>query len=117
MLAYIVDSVYELAVRQHLVRAAARASTKHQATVAWVRATAQADALEVLVDELDEAEADIVRRGRNCKPLRHPKSATLSEYRQSTGLESLLGYLYLSGQKERLQALLQRLIEINEQDE
>jgi ribonuclease-3 family protein len=51
---------------------------------------------------LTEEEKNIVRRGRNAKPGTIPKNADVAEYRRATGFESLLGYLFLTGQAERL---------------
>ena len=71
----------------------------------------QAQALHMLEDKgLDEQELAVVRRGRNAKG-RVPRSATVADYRASTALEALLGYLYLSGQQVRLQQILGQLVE------
>lgn len=56
---------------------------------------------------LDERELKVCRRGRNTSSS-VPKSATVEEYREATAFESLLGYLYLSGRKERLDFLMNR---------
>ena len=63
--------------------------------------------LEALEQELTEAEADIARRGRNSQA-KHaaPKHADPADYAHATGLEALWGYLYLSGQQQRLDELM-----------
>lgn len=110
-LAYIGDAVYELAVREHLLgRGQIRIEQLHKATVGWVQAPAQAAAAHRLLSELTEAETAIFYRGRNVKPTRVPKSATVSEYCYSTALEALFGYLYLTGQKERLRELIDKVL-------
>jgi len=110
-LAYIGDAVYELAIREHLLNLGhIRTNQLHQETVHWVQAKAQAMAAHLLLPQLTEEEAAIFYRGRNVKPLRIPKNASVSEYCYSTALEALVGYLYLTGQKDRLQTLLQIIL-------
>ena len=36
-----------------------------------------------------------------------PKNATVSDYRNATGFEALMGYLYLTDQMERMVELIQ----------
>ncbi|OUN00721.1 MAG: hypothetical protein BAA04_08680 [Firmicutes bacterium ZCTH02-B6] len=108
-LAYLGDAVWELHVRTRLIQASGeKLSDIHRRAVDQVRATAQAGRLRRIEAELTEEEREIVRRGRNASP-QGPRSAGASEYRWSTGLECLLGYLYWSGQVERLEELLERL--------
>ena len=71
-----------------------------------VRATTQALIVDALKDELSEEEANIYRRGRNAKPYTKAKNASYSEYCKATGLEALVGYLYLKGDTERLVSLI-----------
>lgn len=110
-LAYIGDAVYELAVREHLLSLGQiRIEQLHRATVHWVQAASQAAAARLLLPELTEAETAIFYRGRNVKPARIPKSASVGEYCHSTALEALVGYLYLTGQAERLQELIAKVL-------
>lgn len=110
-LAYIGDAVYELAVRGHLLGLGqTRIEQLHKATVHWVQAPSQAAAAHMLLPELTETETAVFYRGRNVKPARIPKSASVSEYCYSTAFEALLGYLYLAGQIERLQALIDMVL-------
>ena len=104
-LAYLGDAVYEIEVRAHLVRCGVK--TPSVASLTYVRATAQSAAMEKILPYLNEAEADVYRRGRNCIHNTTPKSCTPSEYRRATGLEALLGYLWLLGDTDRIRALLQ----------
>lgn len=110
-LAYLGDAVYEIVVRAHLVRCGVK--TPSIASLAYVKATAQSAAMEKILPCLNEAEADVYRRGRNCIHNTTPKSCTPSEYRRATGLEALLGYLWLVGDTERIHALLRIGIGIN----
>ncbi len=106
-LAYIGDAVYELAVRRYLLAGGTvRANQLHRQAVKYVKASAQAKVLFALEDVLTDEEKDIVRRGRNAKSLHVPKGAGVMEYKHSTAFESLLGFLYLKGDKKRLNEIL-----------
>jgi len=107
--AYIGDAVYELYVRTHLVsRGPSKVNQLHRESVKYVKASAQADFLRKITEELTEDEIRIMKRGRNTKSA-VPKNADVSDYRYSTGLESILGYLYLQNKKERLMEILNML--------
>jgi ribonuclease-3 family protein len=107
-LAYIGDTVWDLMVRTNLLHTGKNLHNMHCAAVARVNANAQAQALGRLNEKLTAEEADMVRRGRNAHP-RHgaPKNQDPAAYSQATGLETLIGYLYLTGRHERLQELYQ----------
>lgn len=105
-LAFLGDSVYEVMVREMLLREANRPARQlHEQAVAHVRAAFQASAAERIAPLLTDAEADILRRGRNASGISVPKHATPADYRKATGFECLFGYLYLCGQTERLRTL------------
>jgi len=107
VLAYVGDAVFELFVRGRLVETGlAKVNDLHREAVARVRASSQAACLERLMDRLDEEERDLVRRGRNAHPGGVPAGASVAEYRQSTALETLLGWLYLQGKNGRLQEIM-----------
>lgn len=106
-LAYLGDSVMETYIREHLVRLGiTRAGELNTRAHEMVRATGQAKAFRKIETMLTEDECDIYKRGRNSGHLNAPKSATIAEYRMATGFEAVLGYLYLSGQRERVDMLL-----------
>ncbi len=107
-LAYIGDTVWDLMVRTNLLHTGKNLHNMHCAAISRVNAKAQAQALSRLSDKLTVEEADMVRRGRNAHP-RHgaPKNQDPAAYSQATGLETLIGYLYLTGRNERLQELYQ----------
>lgn len=115
-LAYIGDSVYDLLVRGHLLRENRKLLSMHKSAVARVSAVAQAKTLEALLPHLEEDELEYVRRGRNAHA-RHsaPKSASTADYAASTGLETLLGYLYVQGREERLKELFR--LTLSDQDQ
>ena len=107
-LAYIGDAVYDLIIRTVVVgRGNTSANKLHKQTIEYVKAPAQARLIEALMEELTEEEAGIYRRGRNAKPYTMAKNATVNEYKKATGLEALVGYLYLTNRMERILELLQ----------
>ena len=106
-LAYVGDSVHALLVRTHLLQKNLLVKDMHRAANEAVSAVSQARELARLLPRLSEEEAAIVRRGRNAHPHHGaPKSASVGEYAEATGLEALLGYLYLTGQSEKIKELL-----------
>lgn len=111
-LAFLGDAVYELFVREGLVRAANRpANALHGMAVRQVKASAQAAAAVLLLPLLDEEELAVYKRGRNAHPGHIPKNASRSDYHAATGFEALVGYLYLQGRLQRLRELFQCLRE------
>ncbi len=102
-LAYIGDAIYELVIRTVVVRRGNRsANALHRQTIKYVNAGTQAEMIDVLADMLTEEETDVYRRGRNAKSNTKAKNASLQEYHKATGMEALMGYLYLKGDTERL---------------
>lgn len=105
--AYVGDSVYELFIRTHLVETTKLKPHKlHIETIKYVKAKAQADILERLQEVLTDKEKEIVRRARNAENHHLPKNADPADYMHATAFEGLIGYLYLSEQKERLEEIL-----------
>ncbi len=100
--AFIGDCVFELIIRSIIVEKGnksvnALAKDKNR----YVNATMQSKMAEFLKDYYTEEEADVYRRGKNAKTANHSKSAAYNEYHKATGLEAVLGYLYLTGRSER----------------
>lgn len=107
VLAYIGDAAYELYVRLWSAGCEKGAIIKHhRRTVKHVKATTQATILKNLSEKLTEEERDIVRKGRNAKTGSVPKNTGVVEYRLATGFEALIGYLYLSGRRDRMEELI-----------
>ena len=105
-LAHLGDGVFELMVRSWLcLHGKASAKGLHRATVRYVAAPAQAQAVQKILPMLTEEEQDVFRRGRNTSPHSVPKAASREEYQTATALECLFGHLYLQGQTERLNQL------------
>ena len=102
-LAFIGDVVFDLIIRTMLVNEGNRGvNGLHKDKSALVNANTQAFMAEHFSEILSEEEMDIYRRGKNTKTASHAKNAGLSAYQKATGFEALLGYLYLTGQNERL---------------
>lgn len=115
-LAHIGDGVFELLCRGYLcARGGKRVDHLHKATVAMVKAPAQAAYVEKLLPHLTEQELAYYRRGKNSHVHAVPKGATPAQYAKATGLETLFGALYLAGETGRINQLF-HLIIAEEQD-
>lgn len=102
-LAYIGDGIFDIVIRSVVVgKGNTKASQLHKHTSSIVKAHTQAVMIEALEPHLTKEEADIYRRGRNAKSPTMAKNATMADYRKATGLEALMGYLYLSDDFERV---------------
>lgn len=111
-LAYIGDAIYDLVIRSVVVERANRSNNDlHKKVVKYVKAEAQSAMIQALLTELTEEEAGIYKRGRNAKSYTTAKNASVGDYRRATGYEALLGYLYLTGQNDRLLYLIKKGIE------
>jgi len=111
--AYIGDSVYEQYIRNYLIiNTKFKPHKLHIEATKFVKASAQAKILEQLENELTEEEKDVVRRTRNTKNHHLPKNSNIHEYMYATAFEGLIGYLYLTKQKERLDGILKKSIDI-----
>ena len=109
--AYIGDAVYELFVRENLIRNHNLKPHKlHVEAVKKVKAQAQAEILYSIEDKLTDEEKEIVRRTRNTKNHHLPKNSNVTDYMYATAFEGLIGYLYLTGQKERVETILKYCI-------
>lgn len=117
-LAYIGDAVYDLIIRSVVVERANRsANDLHRATVQYVKAAAQAQIIDALLPLLTEEEEAVYRRGRNANPHTVAKNATRSDYRKATGFEALVGFLYLTGQFDRMFSLVKQGIELSRKEQ
>lgn len=107
-LAFVGDSVYELFVRCKILSGGCRpAGELHKIAVGYVKAKAQSTAMHALKSSLSEEELGAYKRGRNTNIHTVPKNADMNDYRQATGLECLVGYLFVTGQNERLDEILE----------
>ena len=112
-LAYIGDAVYEVYVRTRIIREQPNmpAHKLHTHAVKYVKAAAQSASVSALADILTEDELAVFKRGRNAKSPTVPKNADIRDYRRATGFEALVGYLYLSGETERLEYIMEQAYE------
>ena len=106
--AYVGDSVYELYIRNHLVQTTNLKQHKlHIQAIKYVKAKAQREILDKIKESLNEEEQEIVRRTRNTQNHHVAKNADPDDYMYATAFEGLIGYLYLTEQRERLEEILQ----------
>ncbi|MDL2220225.1 Mini-ribonuclease 3 [Eubacteriales bacterium OttesenSCG-928-N14] len=107
-LAFVGDAVYECAVRDYIVGKYGDLPPQqlHVYSSSIVRASAQAQTATFLQHHLTEEEKAMYQRGRNTHSHTVPKNADVNAYRVATGLETLMGFLHLSGQNERLEMVL-----------
>jgi ribonuclease III family protein len=110
-LAYMGDAIYETYVRRHLLYSGkVRPNQLHRTGTTYVSAKAQCQILFHMMDQqmLDEEELAVVMRGRNAKSGTVPKNTDVQTYHYSTAFEALMGHLYLTGKKERLEELISK---------
>lgn len=102
-LAYIGDTIYDMIFRTIVVGQSNMAAHKyHKKVCTYVSAVAQSEMFEKIKDYLTEQEMAVYKRGRNSKPYNKAKNASSIEYQRATGLEALVGYLYLSDNMDRI---------------
>ncbi len=102
-LAYLGDCVYELYVREYLVKKCCQKPSVE--SLKYVTAHVQSGVVEKILPLLTDEEESEYKRGRNIGHSNIPKSSTAAEYRRATGLETLFGWLYLNGKHDRLREL------------
>lgn len=116
-LAYIGDAIFDVVIRSILVNKGNTAVNKlHQRASSIVKAPTQAKMAAALMEGFTEEEADWYRRGRNSKPHTKAKNATTMDYLEATGFEAVMGYLYLTGDMDRVCQLVNLGIERLELD-
>lgn len=109
-LAYMGDAVFEKFIRHQLVMTGkTKPNHLHREATKYVSAKAQAVILHRLSDNnfFSSEEWDVIRRGRNAKSGTIPKNTDVQTYRYSTAFEALIGFLYLQGNKKRLDEVLE----------
>ena len=114
-LAYIGDSIFDLVIRTLLVKHGNCPPQKlHERASKLIKASAQAEMIENLMPVLSEEEITIYKRGRNAKSYTKAKNATVADYRKATGLEALMGYLYLKEDTKRIIELIKTGLDMAE---
>ena len=111
-LAHLGDAVYELFVRSYLAgHGQTKVTDLHRATVAMVKAGAQARAAAVILPLLTEDERTVYKRGRNSHVNSVPRGASKAEYHAATALEAVFGWLHLAGEDRRVHELFDAILE------
>ena len=114
VLAYLGDTIYENYVRKYLInKKIANVNDLQKEAVNYVCAKKQAFFLKRMLDEqfLSDFEISIVKRARNYKTTSHPKSCDVVTYKYATGLEGLIGYLELDNKRERIDEIMNFILE------
>lgn len=112
-LAYLGDSVYEIYVREYLIKkGVAKVEDLQKEAVKYVSAKSQCKILSYLMDNnlLTDIELDVVKRGRNYKRTSHPKNTDIITYKMSSGFEAMIGYLYFTNNKDRLDEIMSYIL-------
>lgn len=105
-LAFVGDAVYSLLVRERLcLMGKCRSNDLHTSSAKFVKANGQAEAFRKIQDKLNDKEISYYKKGRNSHNNHTPKNASEGDYHSATGIETMFGYLYLSGQNERIYEL------------
>ncbi|MFO3688273.1 Mini-ribonuclease 3 [Staphylococcus felis] len=112
------DAVLDQYVRKYIVlKLKSKPNRLHQEAKRYVSAKSQAKTLAQFIDNqwFTEEELDIIKRGRNAKSYTKAKNTDIQTYRKSSGLEAIIGFLYLDERSERLELLLQTIIKYVEE--
>jgi ribonuclease-3 family protein len=113
-LAFVGDAVYEVFVRTYLASEHRNMSVHnlHVEAIKFVKAHSQSEVIKKLEQELSDSEMYFFKKGRNAKSGTVPKNADVQEYRFATGFETLIGFLYLIGNRDRLNYLFRFIINL-----
>ena len=112
-LAYLGDAVYEVIIREKIVRDKPNdADRAHHAAVRYVSALGQAKAAKILIAEkfFTDEEEQLFKRARNHRSMSRPSHADPRDYKMATGLEAVIGYLYLINDRERLREIAKEAV-------
>ena len=111
-LAYLGDAIYEVYVREYLIKKGiAKVEELQKEAINFVSAKSQSKILDYLINNniLNDDEVDIVKRGRNYKRESHPKNTDIITYKMATGFETLIGYLYLDNKVDRINEIINEI--------
>jgi ribonuclease-3 family protein len=112
-LAYIGDAVYEMYIRSYIMKDCNMPVAKlHKAATRFVSATSQAEIVKNISDEFTDEEMSVYKRGRNAHSYTSAKNADIVDYRMATGLEALIGYLYIKKETGRLEEIIEMCIDV-----
>ena len=117
VLAYIGDGVQTLYVRTKLVLTTTLSTNElHKLTSDEVKAVSQAKHVKRLLPIFTEDESAVFKRARNSNVNTPAKNASIADYKKASGYEAVIGYLYLTGNHERLNYLLKYASDIMEEE-
>lgn len=117
VLAYIGDSVYDMVIKTYILDTYGNmpVNKMNRITSSLVKAETQSKMIGLIESKLSDNEEAVYKRGRNAKSYTSAKNASIGDYRRATGFEALMGYLYLSGNYDRMAELIKSaLVEIGE---
>ena len=107
VLAFVGDAVYTLFVRENLaLKSDAKTGELNKISSTIVCAKAQAKRIDDIMGILTEEEIAVFKRARNAKKGAKAKNASVVEYNKATGFEAVIGFLYLTGNYQRLEYVL-----------
>ena len=109
VLAFVGDAVHSLYVREKLVfNSDKKSGALNKLATEQVKASAQAGFVKGIIPLLREEELSVFKRARNTKKTTRAKNASVADYNAATGFEAVLGFLYLTGDRERITFLLEQ---------
>ena len=117
-LAYIGDAIYEVKIREYLLQKGYQDVNKlHKYAIKFTSGENQSKIVDYLIGQnmLTEEEISYFKRGRNSSHSKNRRSISVISYKKATGFEAMIGFLYLSGQQERLEFLLNYIIKVVEE--
>ena len=115
VLAYLGDAVYEEKIRLYLLsKGINKVNLLQQVAINYVSAKRQAYFLDILLEKefFNEAEISVIKRARNAKSHNAPKGCDIITYKKATGLEAVIGYFKLTGQEEKINKLIEIIVEV-----
>lgn len=112
VLAFLGDAVYEIYIREYLIKSGlCKVDDLQKACVKYVSAERQCYFVENMINHnfLSSDEIDVFKRGRNASS-HSSRSTDIVTYKKSTGLESLIGYLYLEKNYKRIEEIMDYIV-------
>lgn len=113
VLAYLGDSIYEVFIRKELInKNISNVNDLQKESIKYVSAKSQASFLKEMIENnyFNEEELDVIKKGRNYKSGKHPKNCDIVTYKHATGLEALIGYLYLENNIDRIEEIMNYIL-------
>ena len=113
-LAYLGDSVYEVYIRKYLIdKGICNVNELQKEAIKYVSAKGQANFLNKMLEDnfFDEKEISIIYRGRNHKSHKAPKNTDIKTYKEATGFETIIGYLYINNKNDRINDIMNYILE------